>query len=143
VRISAGVLVLFEFLRTKENFMSKQETFDKVVNGLRAQGCQSMGNYISTITGAMVEGCCYRGENNTKCAAGQLIPDEEYSIAMEGKLCSDELVAPVLTAGGHNIDLCRRLQEIHDCYDVEDWEEKFKFLANREALVYTPPTEKL
>lgn len=53
--------------------MTMQEIFDTSVGGLIKQGCQS------------VDGVCrYRGPNGTKCAAGQLISDEDYERFGEG-----------------------------------------------------------
>lgn len=53
--------------------MTLQETFDKVVNGLRKQGCRSLKNGR----------CRYRGDNGRKCAVGMVIPDEDYNPDME------------------------------------------------------------
>lgn len=55
--------------------MSRQEIFDKVWAGLKAQGFERS---------VVNDRCRYRGPNGTKCAAGHLIPDEEYVTKMEG-----------------------------------------------------------
>lgn len=122
--------------------MTQQETLDIVINGLRAQGCKSIGEYASKIGSAeTTTGCCYRGANGTKCAAGQLIPNDKYKPEMEGLICSnDNNVRAVLLEEGHDLSLCRKLQTIHDCYEPYEWEEKFRNLADGWNLVYTPPT---
>jgi hypothetical protein len=53
---------------------SKQELFEKAINGLLQQGT------VSYIQGT---GCMYRGLNGTKCAVGHLIPDELYDPEIE------------------------------------------------------------
>jgi hypothetical protein len=52
--------------------MNQQEIFDKVATHLITQGVQA------TYTFKNVPSCAYRGDNGTMCAAGCLIPDEEY-----------------------------------------------------------------
>ncbi len=59
--------------------MDMQETFEKIVNHLLNQKVRAM---TTTNTGAM---CAYRGENDTSCAIGCLISDNQYSREMEGK----------------------------------------------------------
>lgn len=120
--------------------MTQQETFDKVVAHARKQGCKSQGSYIGNLSGEMTHGCTYRGQDNTACFAGALIPNDQYKPEMEGLLCTgDNDVQRVLLAEGHQIEFVRRLQTIHDCYEVFEWEEKFKNLAAQFDLVYTPP----
>ena len=55
--------------------MNQQEIFDKVATHLIAQGKQSLGARPVFIGDA---GCAYRGADGTMCAAGCLIPDDEY-----------------------------------------------------------------
>ena len=58
--------------------MTKQEMFDKVYIGLLNQKFErSMKNYGEMST------CAYRGDGGMKCAAGHLIPDEEYKSDMD------------------------------------------------------------
>lgn len=48
---------------------TEQQLFDKIVSGLRAQGEPSVDE----------DGmCAYRGTGGCKCAAGQVIPDDDY-----------------------------------------------------------------
>lgn len=122
-----------------------QETFDRVVKGLTEQNqkCEiSEGS------------CAYRGYGNTKCAAGFLIEDEDYTENMEGEVvCSTSLsgidkVEYILrphyhyVAGnyihdkGHFIPLVRDLQIVHDSYPVESWKTKFQEVADKWGCNY-------
>ena len=96
--------------------MTKQETFDIIVNHLRKQRCKSAEN----------SKCLYRGPNNTKCAAGILIPDKDYIPQMEYANIND----------GHNIGLVFDMQHVHDNCHINNWEEHFRFFANLHRLKY-------
>jgi hypothetical protein len=65
--------------RKEIEIMNQQEIFDKVASHLITQGVKATyrrsGGYPS---------CAYRGDNGTMCAAGCLIPDEEYNPEFEG-----------------------------------------------------------
>ncbi len=81
--------------------------------------------------------CCYRGLNNTQCAVGCFISDEEYKLSMEG-LPSDTL----LNRDNINISFDRRnllsdLQTLHDNEYVEDWESSLKHLAISFSLKFS------
>ncbi len=54
--------------------MDAQQIFDTAVKGVLDQGCASTNEY---------KACVLRGENDTKCAVGHLIPDEAYEANME------------------------------------------------------------
>jgi hypothetical protein len=60
--------------------MDKQEIFNTVAAHLLKQGVKAVGDERSPVT----NGCAYRGRQATKCAAGVLIPDDEYSSDFEG-----------------------------------------------------------
>ena len=87
--------------------MTKQETFETSVSGVLAQGDLSYDDEGTC-------SCSYRGPDGRACAAGQLIPDAEYTSEMEGEMASRPCVKGVLEAGGHNIDLVLALQDAHD-----------------------------
>lgn len=57
--------------------MTRQEMFDVVYKGLKAQGFQRSYDKEA-------EACRYRGPNNMKCAVGHLLTDEQYKVDMEG-----------------------------------------------------------
>ena len=89
--------------------MNQQEIFDKVATHLIAQGKQSL-----MFMGA--EACAYRGADGTMCAAGCLIPDDEYDPDFEG-VPWDDLEQPVLSlanAPQEVHDLITSLQGVHD-----------------------------
>jgi hypothetical protein len=56
--------------------MNKQEIFNKVYLGLHSQGWKKSVDADGE--------CFYRGDDGCKCAAGHLIPDEDYDPSMEG-----------------------------------------------------------
>lgn len=84
---------------------TKQETFDIVARGLLTQAARS--------TNANGD-CKYRGSNGTKCAAGFLIPDEQYRHSLEGETVVGGPAQPVIESQGHDLPLVGALQELHD-----------------------------
>ena len=55
--------------------LTRQEAFDKALAHLRQQGRPAMNVAL----------CTYRSDDGGKCAVGALIPDELYTMGMEGK----------------------------------------------------------
>ena len=108
----------------------RQAVFDLVVAGSRAQPVRSMDDN---------DECCYRGPGGIRCFVGHLIPDKDYRPDMEGEPASD--VLPLLGFDGDEIDLLDDLQQIHDSYTPEHWEEKFAETADAYGLTYTAPKE--
>lgn len=115
----------------------KQEIFTKVKNHLLTQNERSMNE--SELN------CAYRGVGDLKCAAGVLIPDNDYDIRMEGcALITDGSRGgrvPVATkffidSGYTNseIDLIKELQYVHDAYSVSSWEPHLKRIAENHGL---------
>lgn len=108
---------------------ANQKAFNKAVKFLLKQNVQSVGKsgYI----------CAYRGQNNTRCGAGCLIPNSLYSVDMEGDICT-----PLSLAGwtigrlGYDISFVRKIQRIHDGCCPDRWREKFEELAEEEGLVW-------
>lgn len=86
---------------------TKQETFDMVCEGLAAQGWKR-----SIELGT----CVYHGSDGLKCAAGLLIPDEEYSSVME-ELPVAEIFEDSPSLRKHDLDLLIDLQEAHDTWE--------------------------
>lgn len=112
---------------------SEQETFNMVVAGLRAQEWRKSSAGRDRFGGAA---CKYRGPNGLKCAAGHLIPDEQYSPDLEGG-CVDELVRRVPALRLHNMALVVQCQTYHDwSKSPEDMEAHFKRLAARFGLEF-------
>ncbi len=79
----------------------------------------------------------YRGTAGRMCAAGCLIPDSEYTPAMEGAA-----VATLPFFRGWSRDTVRlltRLQRAHDTHAPAYWESFFPIIARDFGLVYTAP----
>lgn len=103
---------------------SKQETFDRVATHLLTQNERAVDG----------SRCLYR-MRNLKCAAGYLIPDDEYSQEYErasvASLCNRHGWSSFF---GHDIHLVSSLQAIHDCTSPHLWRESLTALAKREGL---------
>lgn len=86
--------------------MTNQEIFDLSTRGIIAQGGPAFVLKDGTAF------CMYRTAEGHKCAAGQLLPDDEYTIAMENRTPSaNSTFRPLLTTDG---GLLSRLQAAHD-----------------------------
>ncbi len=101
------------------NSVAQQVTFDTVISHLRKQNAKSV--YWDDV--GMTEACAYRGHEGRKCAAGCLIPDSKYLPQMESKIVG-------MLSEGHDIKLVGELQQIHDNYDINEWEERFDIIAS-------------
>ena len=123
--------------------MEAQEVFDTVVNHLRKQGVKAQRQSEGS-TFEDDKFCAYRADGGLSCAAGCLIHDDEYRAWMENtqfrgllsmKLTPASLKERLLP----HINLIADLQTTHDCYEVNQWEGRFKDTAAIHRLVYTPP----
>lgn len=92
-----------------------QQVFDFVVGRMLAQGRRSM------VTLCYGEECAYRSLDGDKCAAGHLIPDEDYNEHWEGAGVCTNLLPGELNAvneyfkdRGFNVNLISSLQSAHD-----------------------------
>jgi hypothetical protein len=75
------------------------------------------------------ESCSYRGPNGLKCAAGILIPDEEYTFdSFEGKDWG-HLVQNGYVESRFSEQIIE-LQNIHDLERVERWKDELIKFAN-------------
>lgn len=129
--------------------LTNQELFDAVVSGLRKQGCKSLTNLNAIVWGGErpndTLACAYRGDNGTKCAVGQVIPDEVYNTRIENKSVSwittiwdDSYKLPW---NKKSVPLLSELQGVHDMADTKNWEHNWKQLAVEFDLIYTPPEQ--
>jgi hypothetical protein len=114
--------------------MLAQEIFDTVVNHLRKQGRRALGSDNT---------CLYRAPNGDRCAAGCLVRDEEYQPWMEVRSIVSILEDTKSPSSLKNRllehkSLIASLQNIHDAYPVELWENDFVFIAECHKLIYTP-----
>lgn len=108
--------------------MTNQEIFDAVATHLRNQKVQSY-DPIPQI-------CLYRGPNNTKCAIGFLIEDNEYSTEMENKCVTDLNSLGLLPIRFKDqVKFLRRLQLVHDGIPYS-WEWGLERVASDFKLIY-------
>lgn len=113
--------------------MTNQDVFNRVVTHLRAQGRRAVDERGK---------CRYRAPDDTKCAAGCLILDEYYHLAMEGSSATGNFVWAALRRSGVPEDasiLVSDLQIIHDNYEPQKWELQFACIARDYNLTYAPP----
>lgn len=124
--------------------ITRQEIFDKVAPALLKQNKKSLR---LNLDGTM-NGCMYRGCDNTKCAIGFLIPDDHPACYMEadvfGLLDMHKDLMPVLGFNGTNrygmdsddpydqdhISFLNDLQKIHDYKPVIEWKARLIDLAS-------------
>jgi hypothetical protein len=105
--------------------LTSQEIFNTVATKLLAQG----------VAAASPDGkCFYRGPNGTKCAAGHLIPDENYSETLEHKPASNELVMKAMGIDETDKRLVRTLQGAHDNtlrnQGIDVWKKRMRIIAS-------------
>lgn len=118
--------------------MNQQEIFDKVATHLIAQGEQSLGYWAAKAGSG--QGCAYRGVDGTMCAAGCLIPDDEYAPEFEGMPwdCIAQEVPSFANAPFEVHHLISSLQGVHDYEKYWETPERLKEalfdVANRYGL---------
>lgn len=101
---------------------SDQIVFDIVAKHLLTQ------NIVSQTAST----CAYRGPNDTSCAVGCLISDDEYTDSLEEQVASHVTVMSAVERSlGFTVseDLLRRLQKIHDCHLVQYWDQELIHVA--------------
>lgn len=109
-----------------------QDVFTQVATHLLTQNAKSYSE-----TGD----CLYRGLNNTKCAAGCLIADDEYKPEMDCSVQTNKYSLPtagttwpsLITRGliptTVHRDLIISLQSIHDTSNIDDWKWQLEIIA--------------
>lgn len=103
-----------------------QEVFNKVAIHLLTQKKKS----VSATDGT----CHYRGDGGLKCAAGILIPDDQYSSNMENKSWGSIICHKFVEDKFANQIQC--LQNIHDVAPVSDWENDLVLFAMKNGLTF-------
>lgn len=108
-----------------------QEIFDHVAKHLLKQGRQSR----DPDTGE----CRYRGPDGTMCAVGCLIPDGEYTPALEGKSALDLFSTPPAGRGYLPTDhpLCSRMGLLDDLQCLHDYSYPDTWVSGLERLAET------
>ena len=119
-----------------KDISNKQEMFNFAVGKILKQGCKSLNKNGE---------CSYRGDNDTKCIAGFLIADEHYVASIETHGVKGEIVCDVVSKSLPNMDLdaknmtiLRDMQNVHDRFNIEDWEKNFKSVAKMHLIDYSP-----
>jgi hypothetical protein len=107
----------------------QQKLFNKAAIHLLQQNARSQ-HYAASSSGYS-GGCAYRGADGARCAIGALIPDGEYSAAMEDTGCFHllshfpkaipELVGLDKVERAQVAQLLSRLQTVHDADKPESW----------------------
>lgn len=101
--------------------VSAQEVFDKVAAHLLTQDKRSTrGPDILSL-------CMYKTSTGLKCAAGCLIPDEEYCPSFEGSAWN--ILVESKSVENNNVDLIVKLQYIHDKFMPGEWKGQLTTLA--------------
>jgi hypothetical protein len=125
---------------------SLQETFDTVVAHLRRQGAKAQ--IPGSRSGEMT--FVFRAPDGKHCAAGALIPDELYDPALEctavGGTDEDQhknsnAVTLLIEELGHDIELVKALQAVHDNAALAEWESKLEQVSAEFGLRHSPPAE--
>lgn len=114
--------------------MNMQEAFFKAASGMLRQGRKSEMPMPGDLQ------CAYRGDGGAKCAIGHLMSDEYYRTKFDDlayTLANDgsEEVCDALEASGISfaeprmLSMLLALQEVHDCYEVQNWPVALRELA--------------
>ena len=102
----------------------RRDIFTKVYVALRKQGRSSIDE----------EGSCqYRGSNNTRCAAGWLLPDDQWEPGIEGLSVDESSVWKRFGLPDQLKDFIRALQRAHDAgytAGFASWESKMAAIAD-------------
>lgn len=125
---------------------SSQETFDTVVFHLRRQWAKAQ--IPGPTPGEFM--CVYRTPDGKRCAAGCLIRDERYDPGLEFTAVGgtdqehnyrSNDVTLLIEELGHDIELVKGLQAVHDDANVAAWETELERVATEFCLRYIPLSE--
>lgn len=109
-----------------------QEVYSQVRNHLLTQGRKSE-RWCKDEQLRNIAICVYHSEDGTRCAAGCLVADEEYSESFEGDSWAG-LVRRGWVPDTHSA-LIERLQMIHDSFPPADWLFSLDYLAQESDLI--------
>lgn len=109
-------------MKQLNHLITDKDIFDYVSSFLMKQGQRSyLSNYETS--------CAYRGIDNTKCAIGCIIADEFYDPIIEKQTAYDIEVQHAIELSLPNYKINERflskLQEVHDSYEIDQWEVNF------------------
>lgn len=112
-----------------------QQVFDQVAAHLLHQNAKAR----KVREGTSMNDCVYRGENNTKCAAGCLIADDEYKPEMDkpsgnrGTSWGSLLVRGLVPHTPHDT-LIGALQRVHDGHEPDSFKRELQRTAEEFEL---------
>lgn len=121
--------------------MNRQEIFDTVVAHLRKQN-RHASSFKRECLGFLTTECLYRTPEGLKCAVGCLIPEDKYTLAIEGKTVFQIFkyhpgLLPIALEG--EIPFLTDLQSVHDQHEIPFWEGQLERTADRWNLEYRAP----
>lgn len=125
--------------------MKRADLFIETIRHLKRQGPSVR---VSDEEGRVE--CFYRGNSDTRCAVGYWIPDDLYTVIIEGESLTNllrskwieelkgggytELAEYLETEVRHHYQILRRLQEVHDYSTSEDGTKFDMGIFKKEAL---------
>jgi len=123
-------------VKVLEMLNSDEGVFEFVKQHLIHQGQKAMAIPYDNQYGDNEYKCFYRlKDKNLKCAVGCLIEDQFYDPSMEQKGVIDlyvrSIVSNSLPNWEPNWEMLTSLQEVHDHYEVYEWEDKLKAVYAR------------
>jgi hypothetical protein len=86
--------------------------FNKVYIGAAKQGWDVYGIKNNKY---YVAACKYRGDNNSKCFVGHLIPDDKYTVKLERYTVHDSQIYQIANFNPKLSYFAGELQDVHDC----------------------------
>lgn len=104
--------------------MNEQEIFDTVANHLLTQNAKAQDGFH----------CRYRTKDGLKCAIGCLIKEEDYKPEMEYHLADGPRISELSYLKSVKGSFLRKLQFIHDIWNVADWKIQLERFAKKENL---------
>lgn len=133
--------------------LTKQEIFDRVLNGIRGQNYRQSQNEVEEV-------CLYISSNGDRCAVGHLLPEDIIERIKVIGLDANRSRIPVLMSryfpelrrlfSPKDMLFLRALQAIHDCIHEkaaqlevahrEIFEHDMSYLAKTHNLIYRKPT---
>lgn len=102
-----------------------EQIIDFAAKKLSVQGCKSEKGGR----------CLYRGPNNTKCAFGLFIPDEDYKISMEN-VGAETIIDEYFPTAENKKYLFYTLQKVHDFDPPERWASIFGKLKTAKGVTW-------
>lgn len=113
-----------------------QEVYDFIAHHLLTQGQKAEKKDDGAPS------CRYRlvleaptGDVVLKCAAGCLIPDEDYKSEYDAGYNWSSILKAFFPENNHHENLICSLQFVHDSYNVKDWSTQLRLVAEQYNLI--------